>query len=63
MLLAAQFSFYVRPRGPIDKASDYESEDSGFESWRGRVLFLLSTAKKAKRLKNQQIIEVDKNKR
>ena len=26
-----------RPRGPMDKASDYESGDSRFESWRGRV--------------------------
>ena len=24
------------PRGPMDKASDYESGDSRFESWRGR---------------------------
>ena len=29
-----------RPRGPMDKASDYESGDSRFESWRGRILFL-----------------------
>ena len=28
-----------RPRGPMDKASDYESGDSRFESWRGRVFF------------------------
>ena len=28
-----------RPRGPMDKASDYESGDSRFESWRGRRFF------------------------
>ena len=28
------------PRGPMDKASDFESEDCGFESHRGRVSFL-----------------------
>ena len=27
------------PRGPMDKASDYESGDSRFESWRGREFF------------------------
>ena len=26
----------VWPRGPMDKASDFESEDCGFESHRGR---------------------------
>ena len=26
-----------RPRGPMDKAPDYESEDCGFESHRGQV--------------------------
>ena len=31
---------YVWPRGPMDKASDYESGDSRFESWRGRFIFL-----------------------
>ena len=33
-----------RPRGPTDKASDYESGDSRFESWRGRFLFLYKKA-------------------
>ena len=28
----------VWPRGLMDKASDFESEDCGFESHRGRVL-------------------------
>ena len=28
------------PRGPVDKASDYESGDSRLESWRGRLFFL-----------------------
>ena len=28
-----------RSRGPTDKASDYESGDSRFESWRGRCYF------------------------
>ena len=32
---------YNRPRGPTDKASDYESRDSRFESWRGRSFILL----------------------
>ena len=30
-----------RPRGLIDKASDFGSEDSGFKSWRGRSFFKL----------------------
>ena len=29
------------PCGPMDKASDYESGDSRFESWQGRFLFLI----------------------
>ena len=33
------FSYSERPRGPTDKASDYESGDSRFESWRGRCYF------------------------
>ena len=33
------FSHSERPRGPTDKASDYESGDSRFESWRGRCYF------------------------
>ena len=33
---------YRRPRGPTDKASDYESGDSRFESWRGRSFIFLS---------------------
>ena len=34
---------YNRPRAPTDKASDYESGDSRFESWRGRsfIFFFL----------------------
>ena len=28
-----------RPRGPMDKAPDYESGDSRFESWRGRIFW------------------------
>ena len=31
-----------RPRGPTDKASDYESGDSRFESWRGLSFIFLS---------------------
>ena len=32
-------SFVVwRPCGPMDKASDYESGDSRFESWQGRAI-------------------------
>ena len=39
---------YNRPRGPTDKASDYESGDSRFESWRGRsFIFLSCMVKKA----------------
>ena len=30
----------IRPRGPMDKASDYESGDSRFESWRGHSTFV-----------------------
>ena len=30
-----------RPCGPMDKASDYGSGDSRFESWQGRILFSL----------------------
>ena len=33
---------YNRPRGPTDKASDYESGDSRFESWRGLSFMFLS---------------------
>ena len=33
-----------RPRGPTEKASEYESGDSRFESWRGRFLFLYRKA-------------------
>ena len=33
---------YNRPRGPTDKASDYESGDSRFESWRGLSFIFLS---------------------
>ena len=29
------------PRGPMDKAPDYESGDSRFESWRGHIFFSL----------------------
>ena len=29
--------YWHRPRGPTDKASDFESEDCGFESHRGRL--------------------------
>ena len=30
--------YFLWPRGLTDKASDFESEDCGFESHRGRVL-------------------------
>ena len=30
----------VWPRGAMDNASDYGSEDSRFESWRGRCFFV-----------------------
>ena len=30
--------FVWRPCGPMDKASDYESGDSRFESWQGRAI-------------------------
>ena len=32
-----------RPRGLMDKASDFESEDCGFESRRGRIFFFVVT--------------------
>ena len=31
-----------RPRGPMDKASDFESEDCGFDPHRGQFYFHLS---------------------
>ena len=34
-----QFRLHVRPRGLMDKASDFESEDCAFESRRGRNYF------------------------
>lgn len=46
--------YHVWPSGPMDKASDYESGDSRFESWWGR-LFL--EGEKTKIL--GQIIKVD----
>ena len=30
----------ARPRGPMDKASDFESEDCGFDPHRGHFYFL-----------------------
>ena len=33
-------AYYNRPRGLMDKASDFESEDCEFESRRGRSIFL-----------------------
>ena len=30
------FTFLHRPRGPMDKASDFESEDCGFDPHRGQ---------------------------
>ena len=41
------------PRGPLDKASDYESGDSRFEYWRGRLFFL----KEKKEIRSQIIKE------
>ena len=32
------FLGFTWPRGPMDKASDFESEDCGFESHRGRFI-------------------------
>ena len=32
-----------RPRGLMDKASDFGSEDWGFESLRGHIFFLFSS--------------------
>ena len=42
MFLYINFSllFRRRPCGPMDKASDYGSGDSRFESWQGRFLFI-----------------------
>ena len=34
--------FYYRPRGPMDKASDFESEDCGFDPHRGQFFFHVS---------------------
>ena len=33
-----KFIATLRPRGAMDNASDYGSEDSRFESWRGRYV-------------------------
>ena len=33
---------YYRPRGPMDKASDFESEDCGFDPHRGQFFFHVS---------------------
>ena len=33
---AFHFTFLHRPRGPMDKASDFESEDCGFDPHRGQ---------------------------
>ena len=48
---------YNRPRGPTDKASDYESGDSRFESWRGRsfIIFFSCVVKKAATLTVKKI--------
>ena len=43
--LKKQQLYHVWPRGPMDKASDYESGYSRFESWRGQLFFLLSKEK------------------
>ena len=34
-----QLTSNFQPRGPMDKASDYESGDSRFKSWRSRLFF------------------------
>ena len=47
---------YNRPRGPTDKASDYESGDSRFESWRGRSFIFFSCV-----LKKAATLTVKKN--
>ena len=36
-----------RPRGLMDKASDFGSEDSRFESWWGRLLIFIFDKKRA----------------
>ena len=38
MFLKMVASTEHRPRGPMDKAPDYEAGDCGFESHRGQVL-------------------------
>ena len=48
---------YNRPRGPTDKASDYESGDSRFESWRGRsFIFFYCVLKKAATLTLKKLV-------
>ena len=39
LVIVTSLAFRRRPRGPTDKAPDYESGDSRFESWRGRIFF------------------------
>ena len=41
MFDAKMLALYYRPRGPMDKASDFESEDCGFDPHRGQ--FYLAT--------------------
>jgi hypothetical protein len=40
--MSANLNNFIRPCGATDNASDYGSEDSRFESWQGRVIFLKS---------------------
>ena len=56
VFIVLSFSIYKiklqgRPRGPMDKASDYESGDSRFKSLRGRF-FLFSNASIDRRILN-----------
>ena len=41
-ILTGSIHLYICPRGPTDKASDYESGDCGFESHQGCFLLILS---------------------
>ena len=40
-ILTGSIHLYICPRGPTDKASDYESGDCGFESHRGCIFVVV----------------------
>ena len=45
------FRMEHRPRGPMDKASDFESEDCGFDPHRGQFLLIFTFIRRQKKAK------------